>query len=196
MQANVSVHEPKPPDDPDAPLAFSMEGYKGQPPPSLTPRYWSPGWNSEQALNKFQAEVGGPLIGGSPGRRLIEASQESKISYAREVPDAFVARQGEYLVLPLHHIFGSEELSRLSPAIAERVPEAYVALSPALAGKLGAAEGQWIQIGLNGAWLRLPLRLNASLPAEIVGLPAGFPGIPVEMPAWAKLELSNEEKGA
>ncbi|HEX9385337.1 MAG TPA: NADH-quinone oxidoreductase subunit NuoG, partial [Anaerolineales bacterium] len=72
MQANVSVHEPKPPDDPDAPLAFSMEGYKGQPPPSLTPRYWSPGWNSEQALNKFQAEVGGPLIGGSPGRRLIE----------------------------------------------------------------------------------------------------------------------------
>jgi NADH-quinone oxidoreductase subunit G len=196
MRANISVHEPKPPDDLDAPLNFSMEGYKGQPPSPLIPRYWSPGWNSVQALNKFQDEVGGSLIGGDPGQRLIEPSQESKISYTREVPEAFTARQDEYLVVPLYHIFGSEEFSRLSPAINERTPEAYVAVNPQLAEKLNAVEGQQVEIKFKDDSIRLPLRLNDSLPAEVVGLPAGFPGIPAAFPAWAKLELSQEEKGA
>ena len=52
---------PEPPHDPDAPLSFSMEGFHGPPPAALIPRYWAPGWNSVQALNKFQEEVGGPL---------------------------------------------------------------------------------------------------------------------------------------
>ena len=73
MHANIDVHEPKPPDDPDSPLAFSMEGYpRRSRPPRLIPRFWAPGWNSVQAVNKFQDEVGGPLRGGDPGRRLIE----------------------------------------------------------------------------------------------------------------------------
>ena len=54
MQANVSVHEPEQPDDPDAPLSFSMEGYPGNPPPALIPRFWAPGWNSVQALTSFR----------------------------------------------------------------------------------------------------------------------------------------------
>ena len=48
MTANIDVSEPKPPDDPDSALAFSMEGFQGQPPPALIPRFWSPGWNSIQ----------------------------------------------------------------------------------------------------------------------------------------------------
>ena len=61
MLANISVHEPKPPDDPDSPLSFSMEGNPDQPPSALLPFFWTPGWNSIQAVNKFQAEIGGPL---------------------------------------------------------------------------------------------------------------------------------------
>ena len=38
MGANVTVHEPKPPDDPDSALSFTMEGYDGQPPSALIPR--------------------------------------------------------------------------------------------------------------------------------------------------------------
>ena len=72
MLANISVHEPKPPDDPDSPLSFSMEGNPDQPPSALLPFFWSPGWNSIQAVNKFQAEIGGPLRQGDPGVRLIE----------------------------------------------------------------------------------------------------------------------------
>ncbi|MFP3941843.1 MAG: NADH-quinone oxidoreductase subunit NuoG, partial [Thermoanaerobaculia bacterium] len=46
LSAHRSVHEPKPPDDPDAPLAYSMEGSRRQPPPALVPYFWAPGWNS------------------------------------------------------------------------------------------------------------------------------------------------------
>lgn len=70
--ANQTVHEPPPPPDPDTPLTFSMEGATLQPPPALIPRFWAPGWNSIQSLNKFQQEIAGALIGGNPGRRLIE----------------------------------------------------------------------------------------------------------------------------
>jgi len=35
-----------------------MEGYEGMPPSSLIQRFWYPAWNSVQAVNKFQKEVG------------------------------------------------------------------------------------------------------------------------------------------
>src|SRR3990172_12128741 len=71
MLADANVHEPKQPADTYTPLAFSMEGYEGRPPSVLVARYWSPGWNSVQALNKFQQEVGGAPRGGVPGERVI-----------------------------------------------------------------------------------------------------------------------------
>src|SRR5262249_20211747 len=58
MLAQITVHEPKPLDDPDSALAFSMEGTPDQPPPALHQFFWSPAWNSIQAVNKFQSEVG------------------------------------------------------------------------------------------------------------------------------------------
>src|SRR5690606_31655253 len=63
IYANRSVQEQPPPDDPDTPFSFSMEGARLQPPPALIPRFWAPGWNSIQSLNKFQAEINGPLVG-------------------------------------------------------------------------------------------------------------------------------------
>jgi NADH-quinone oxidoreductase subunit G len=197
MRANIDVSEPKPPDDPDAPLAFSMEGYKGRPPASLIPRYWAPGWNSVQALNKFQEEVGGLLIGGSPGRRLIEPSPGALVSYSRDFPGMFALREYEYLAIPLYHIFGTEELSSLSPPIKERSPEPYLALNPVLAEQLGVGEGEVVQIDLLGRSLRLPARFMASLSMDTVGLPVGLPGIPVGLPALSKIrrDADGEAEG-
>ena len=81
MTANKTVHEPKPPDDPDSALAFSMEGFAGDPPPVLVTRFWAPRWNSVQSVNKFQKEVGGPLRGSEPGVRLFDAQDERRPSY-------------------------------------------------------------------------------------------------------------------
>ncbi len=118
MLANITVHEPKPPEDPDTPLSFSMEGYGGQPPAPLIPRYWSPGWNSVQALNKFQQEVGGPLKSGDPGKRLIEPKRDDRPKYFSDIPSPRPVKP-EGASLPGYSIFGSEELSSYSPAVVE-----------------------------------------------------------------------------
>ncbi|MFT8139943.1 hypothetical protein ACMYM0_23555, partial [Salmonella enterica subsp. enterica serovar Enteritidis] len=78
MRANISVHEPRQPQDIDTPFAFSMEGNNSPlADRQQIPFAWAPGWNSPQAWNKFQAEVGGKLRFGDPGVRLIEAGEGS-----------------------------------------------------------------------------------------------------------------------
>jgi NADH-quinone oxidoreductase subunit G len=141
MLSHLTVHEPKPPEDPDAPFSFSMEGFEGKPFGNLIPRYWEPGWNSVQALNKYQSEVAGPLLGGDPGVRLFEPPAEARGAYYAQPPAPFQPVDGEWLLVPLYHIYGSEELSSLSPPVAELVPGPYLAVSPSDAGLLGLAAG-------------------------------------------------------
>jgi NADH-quinone oxidoreductase subunit G len=215
MHANVSIQEPGQATDPDSPLSFSMEGYPGPPPPSLIPRFWAPGWNSVQALNKFQDEVGGPLAGDDSGERLIEPMQGKRDAYFQNIPAGFKRRTGEWLLLPLHHIFGSEELSMLAPAIAELSPQPYLALNPADASDLGLAAGDEAQLCLRRSMdtpaaglthaepmaaaeiYRLPVRFKPELLQGTAGFPVGLPGLSVlagiALPAWG--ELKKAEKG-
>jgi NADH-quinone oxidoreductase subunit G len=192
MAAHLSVHEPKPPEDPDAPYNFSMEGYKGMLPGQLEPRYWAPNWNSVQALNKFQSEVNGPLMGGDPGIRLIEPQRGTTVSYFSDIPAAFEAQEGRWRVVPLYHIFGSEELSRLSQGIADLVPLPYVALNSQDAEQAQLEEGTEVEIEIDGAALRLPLRLAPSLGRGLVGVPVGLGGMSLaSLPAWTSLATAR-----
>lgn len=192
MLAQLSVHEPKPPDDPDSPLSFSMEGYEGEPPSSLIPRFWSPGWNSIQSLNKFQDEVGGPLRGGDPGQRLIEPKQTGP-KFFDEVPDAFQRRNDEWLVVPLSHIFGSEELSLFSPAIAARAPQRYLAMNDDDADRLAVTEGEEVELRLGGNIHYLPVKIRHALAKGTAGLPVGLPELPfVDLPAWGRIAKCNQ----
>ncbi len=189
MHANVSVHEPKPPDDPDSALAFSMEGYPGQPPPPLIPRFWAPGWNSIQSLNKFQEEVGGPLRGGNPGRRLIEPAGDTKEFTIAAAPPFFARRSGEWLIVPLYHIFGSEELSVLSPGIASLTPRPYIGLNPDDAAEIGVSGAREVELVVDDVIYHLPVMLIPSLPTGVAGLPMGIPGVPwVALPGWYSLK--------
>jgi NADH-quinone oxidoreductase subunit G len=202
MYADRDVHEPQSPEDVDSSLAFSMEGYSGPPPSPLIREYWAPGWNSVQALNKFQQEVGGPLLGGDPGRRLIEPAAGAKVTWFRDVPPAFhpvaevvpmsaAANDGRGLAVPRYHIFGSEELSALSGGIAQLSPAPYVALRPEDAARLGVKEGGLVRVAAAEAEYRLPVRVRPALPEGVVGLPVGLPGGPVvELPAWVEFSRS------
>jgi len=188
MLANINVSEPKPPDDPDSALAFSMEGYPDQPPSSLTPFFWAPGWNSIQSLNKFQSEIDGPLRGGNPGVRLIEPSPASDGAFFSAVPKAFEARSDEWLLVPLYHIFGSEELSRWAPAVAQLAPKPYLAVNSEDAERLQVQAGDQVEVNLAGRAHRFPVTIRPDLPKGIAGLPAGQ--VPLEgagLPAWSKL---------
>jgi len=81
---------------------------------------------------------------------------------------------GEWLVLPLYHIFGSDPLSAQSPAIKERVPQPYIALNDPDAANAGILEGHYVEILLNGQKHRLPVKLHTGLPAGTAGLPKGL----------------------
>jgi NADH-quinone oxidoreductase subunit G len=188
MAAHRTVHEPKPPDDPDTPLAFSMEGYERQPPPPLIPFFWAPGWNSPQAIHKFQSEIGGPLRGGDPGIRLFEPVTDAGVTFFQHSPEAFRSRDGAWLLVPLYHIFGTEELSVLAPAVAERVPTPYLALSRADAAALQVGPGDTLACTLGSVTQRLPVHVEPGLPQGIAGLPVGLPAFQgISLPAWCTL---------
>jgi len=180
LDADVTLREPKPPDDPDSPLSFSMEGYYGPAvPPPLLPFAWTPGWNSVQAINKFQQEIGGPLRGGDPGVRLIEPRPDAQPRYFAEVPAPFAPRPDAWLVVPAHEVFGSEELSRLAPAVAERVPAPYL-----IVGATDLADGDFVTLSLTGATWRGLLRIVPAMPAGIAGL--FDPSLAFLLPSWGK----------
>ncbi|HEX4975715.1 MAG TPA: molybdopterin-dependent oxidoreductase, partial [Pseudomonadales bacterium] len=177
MRANISVHEPRASQDPDSALAFSMEGFGGaKEPGALIPFAWSPGWNSPQAWNKFQDEVGGHLASGDPGVRLITPTSQS--AYYSPSLNTVGQEQGHLKVVPLYHIFGSEELSAKAPAMENRIPAAYVALSRSDADYLQVSSGSLIELHINNSTCTLPVNVSESLAAGTLGLPIGLNGIP------------------
>ena len=177
MRANISVHEPRQPQDKDSAFAFSMEGYAGSAEDrQQIPFAWSPGWNSPQAWNKFQDEVGGHLRAGDPGVRLLDGERADLNWFS--VPAACSAQPGNWQVVPYFHLFGSDETSARAKPIQQRIPEAYVVLAEEDAAKLGVNPGAMLGLTVGGVTLRLPLQTSAALSSGLIGLPAGLPGIP------------------
>jgi NADH-quinone oxidoreductase subunit G len=179
MMAHLDIHEPRPPEDPDSALRYSMEGYHAPPPAVLVPRFWAAGWNSVQALHKFQAEAGGPLPGADVGVRLIEPQPSDSVTFFEPSPPEMPGDADDYWVIALYHIFGSEELSALAPAIAQRIPDPYLALGQ---GDPLAVEGAVVRLQIHSQRLQLPVRIVAGLPQRTAGLPVGLPDLPA---GWA-----------
>ncbi|MCO5237420.1 MAG: NADH-quinone oxidoreductase subunit NuoG [Chitinophagaceae bacterium] len=171
INANVSVHEPKPPVDKDSPLSYTMEGYQGQPPSADIPYYWSPGWNSIQSINKYQIEVGGELHGGNPGIRLIEPQEDGATVFEENIVSA---GKGRFEILPAWDIFGSGEMSALSPAVAKRIPEAAVSVSEKALQGSGLSGAEKIRINYHSGDIVLPVKVDNSLPDNVLLFPKGF----------------------
>jgi NADH-quinone oxidoreductase subunit G len=183
MRANIDVSEPKPPEDKDSPLSYSMEGTPDQPPAALIPFFWKPGWNSIQATQMYQTEVGGPLRGGDAGARIFEPAGRNDQAYFTAVPAAFQPSDGEWLLIPMYHTFGSDELSLSAAAIAELVPKPYVALNTR-----DVAEGSEVDVISDAGILRLPVRIRPDLPAGVAGLFASLsPLAGIRLPARVKI---------
>lgn len=192
MHADADVSEHQPPLDADSALSFTMEGYAGIPPAALTPFYWSPGWNSVQAINKYQIEVGGALHGGNPGKRLFEPNENSKMDYFKNIPTQFYPKDGVAFVIPLYHIFGSDELSAQSPAVKERVPAPYIALNDNDALKAGIEEGNILEVLVKEVSHKLPVKLNTGLPEGTIGLPKGLTATEgIQFPFWTTFKKTD-----
>ena len=184
---NIDISEPKTPEDPDSALSFSMEGTPDNPPAALIPFFWSPGWNSIQATNTYQEEPGGPLRGGDAGVRMFEPAAGNGQTWFSAIPPVFEPREGEWLLLPMYHFIGSEELSLAARGLAELATKPHVAVNCA-----DLADGTEVEVSCASGTFRLPVRLRPDLPRGIACLSAGIaPLSGVTMPAWGKIERAK-----
>ncbi|WP_189466844.1 NADH-quinone oxidoreductase subunit NuoG [Litchfieldella qijiaojingensis] len=195
MRAHLDVSEPRPPQDPDTPFTFSMEGYYGfDRPRREVPFAWAPGWNSPQAWNKFTDEVGGHLRGGDPGVRLLEPTEDIG-DYVNEIPPPFTSGVGEWQVVVLPRLFGGEETSSRATPIMARAAAVRLHLSEEDARRLEAEEGDTLVVETSLTRLSLPLRVDTTLPSGLVGVPAGLEAALVTGDrAWLSLAPEGEEE--
>jgi NADH-quinone oxidoreductase subunit G len=183
-RADRTVHEPTPPEDPDSPFAFTREGFQGRPPPALMPRYWLPGWNSPQARDRFAPE----WLSAAPGKRLVEAGSGPPEPPPAIAPGPTLAA-GEVWLVPWSATFGSEELSRLAPAIAELIAPAAVRLHPETAAQHSLAEGDTVRLVTHCAAHTLRVRSDDEVARGVAVVPAGCPeSAGLTSPCPARLE--------
>ena len=194
--AHQNIHEGKTPEDTETPLAYTMEGQNQGQPSALMPLVWTPGWNSNQSLFKFQQAVGGELSGGEVGVRLIEpapqtaSDQETDAALAEDLnrPASPDGRAGQARLVPIYQVFGSDELSAASPPIAELTAPGALLLHPQDAAEWGLGEGEGAR--LEGDELpggSLPVRLDAQMARGCVGVRAGLADGLANLPRQGRL---------
>jgi NADH-quinone oxidoreductase subunit G len=168
-----------------------MEGDHRNVPPPLLPQIWAPRWNSNQALNKFQEEVGGPLRDQTIGPSLIQPRGDGSVWIGAAVPQAFEPRPGEWLVLPRYEIFGGDELSAFAPALATRIPGAAVALNPDEAAGQGWPAGEVLMVTLGRTQVRLPLVTDPSVPPGTAGISRVGDCLTLPLPGWCRIQRNG-----
>ena len=194
MLANLNVSEPKPLQDDDSILTFTMEGYRGIPPSSAIPFFWAPGWNSVQAVTKYQEEPGGHLLGGDPGIKLFHDKTSITPSFFKEIPEAFKPRHQKWLLLPQYHVLGSGELSTYTKALKELSPQPGITISAQDADQLKVNTGDMIEINLEKEKIVLPVKVADKLCNGVALVSAGLFGMEtMNWGTWMKLEKASVE---
>lgn len=194
MLANKNVSEPKPLQDDDSPLSFTMEGYKGIPPSPLVPFFWAPGWNSVQSVTKYQEEPGGSLKGGDPGVKLFAGKGTAPV-YFKEPPEVFRPRQQKWQVLPQYHVLGSGELSSYTRGLQELSPEPVAMLSTHDANELKLKDKDRIRVSVGSKQYLLPVEIKEELVNGILLVTTGLQGSEtINWNSWARIEKIEEQK--
>lgn len=187
MNANITVSEPKLSQDLDSPLSFSMEGQQENPPSSLVPFYWTPGWNSVQAMYNYLDEPDASMKGGDPGVRLIEPSGGSKNIYFNQAKGITEVQKDEWLIVPVYKIFGSDELSSVSSSILQRIQEPFVLMNQKDADMITLNDGDYVQLEILKISLRVKVKIENSFVTGLTGLSVNLPGMPfIDIPGFGK----------
>ncbi|URJ27678.1 NADH-quinone oxidoreductase subunit NuoG [Candidatus Blochmanniella camponoti] len=182
MYANVDVHEPYISQDDDTMFSFSMEGnHNVQSFHKQVAFAWAPGWNSPQAWNKFQDKVGENLYSGNPGIRVLHTDNGSTLNWFNMIPQSFKIMKNvdRWLIVPYWHLFGSEETSQRSKCIQDCMPNPYVMLNQLDALQLKIQKNMLLKFTCADQILCLPIKFSTNLPTGHIGLPLGFPDIPL-----------------
>jgi NADH-quinone oxidoreductase subunit G len=173
IYAGHTMHEPAPPVDDDSPLSQSMEGSPLRPPASLLPFVWSPKWNSNQAVNKYQSEVGEELKNDHVGVLLFSSwsPDPSKKSERLELALPALDPISRWCILPLPAVFGSDEQSMLCEHIAARSQASHAVLSENDAGLLNIKNKSFVIIEIEGERHEVQAVIRKEHCDGLVGIP-------------------------
>jgi NADH-quinone oxidoreductase subunit G len=139
-----------------------------------------------QSLNRFQAEIDGPLKGGDPGVRLLEARPDAARPYDASIPAAFSPRPDEWRAVLLPRVFNDDEQAGRAPPIRERAAPPALVLNAEDAASLGVAAGQALACEIGDAREDLAVEIDPALPRGVAGL-AGLAQKAHAVPAWLRL---------
>ncbi|QIQ41761.1 MAG: NADH-quinone oxidoreductase subunit NuoG [Buchnera aphidicola (Microlophium carnosum)] len=181
LRADINVHEPCQPKDVNSMFAFSMEGYN-QPNASIShiPFAWFPGWNSPQAWNKFQKEVGKNLISGDSGIHIFKKNKSKVDVYEKLISNNSI-KENYWNIIPYYHLFGNEELTQYSLTIQENIPLEYALISLKDSLKLGLKKHSIVEFNCLNTDYRLTIQLSKYLNEKQIGLPIGRKGFPIAL---------------
>ncbi|QCI17566.1 NADH-quinone oxidoreductase subunit NuoG [Buchnera aphidicola (Acyrthosiphon lactucae)] len=181
LRADIDIHEPCQPEDTNSMFAFSMEGYN-QPNASIShiPFAWFPGWNSPQAWNKFQIEIGKNLISGNSGIHIFKTN-EIKVDMYSNVIFKDLIEEKYWNIIPYYHLFGNEELTQYSSIIQENIPLEYALISLSDSIALGLKKDSIVEFNCLNKDYRLAIQLSKHLSEKQIGLPIGRKGFPTAL---------------
>lgn len=194
LYADESVSEAKQPEDVDSALGFTMEGAPINKPSTLMPQVWSPGWNSNEAINKFQQEINGPLKGGEAGLRLLDTNSSLPLAAAALIPSITIGA-GQILAHTQNHLFASDRASSLSAALKQRSTAISARMHPDTAAAMGLVDGAEVCVALAQAQWLLPLTVDASMAVDLLLLPNQYqaPISAGHLPAAVNLSAVTQE---
>lgn len=175
LKADRKVAEAKQPEDIDSALGFTMEGAPINRPAALNPIVWSPGWNSNEAINKFQDEIDGSLRGGDPGLRLLGSSttlaSNQSANWFQPNEKAMAIGANRLMAIGQARLLDGEFLSALSTALQERAQPVAFQMHSQTAIDFGIREGDATEIQLGDHQLKLPVKYNNAMPLGLIGVP-------------------------
>jgi NADH-quinone oxidoreductase subunit G len=115
--------------------------------------------------------------------RLFKPSPKNGQTYFSAIPAAFQPRESEWLLVPMYHIFGSDELSLHAPAIRELAVMPHVAINSD-----EFAEDMEVEVTLADGTFRFPVRIHREMPAGVAAVSVGSsPLLAVQVPGWGKI---------
>ncbi|QCI23186.1 NADH-quinone oxidoreductase subunit NuoG [Buchnera aphidicola] len=179
VRSNIDVHEISQPEDKNSMFSFSMEGcqqsYKHS---SYIPFAWVPGWNSIQAWNKFQKNINGELYCGDSGKRLcLYDSNKSMPWFDNTLVGIF---HKNYSIFPYYLLFGSEQLSQLSPVIKRNtLKDAIGMISKQDADCLSVQSGSTMEFSYFDTKFVIKVKVSSEIESGQLGLLLGYLDIPL-----------------
>lgn len=190
MTANIAVAERKPAIDNDSAFVYSMEGLASH--GAIENSIWSPGWNSNQAVHKFQQEVAGPLMQGESGIRLFEYQQQTVLPQFQIPLENIDPNHSSFLLFPLQHVFGSDELSLKSDPVAAMSPPRCVLINSKEAARLHVVEWDTVSVQAAHVSQQLYVRIDSAVPDGFAGvLQTGIDCMSNHWPLLAVIKKDN-----